>query len=317
MSPSTLERKHDAWLEHHAHDWVGAGLISESQAAAISEFEHVDEPAGPQRLPIVAEVASYLGSVLAIMGGAVVVGQGWNDMSVFGRAGIGVAIALVGFLAGSWVMRVGEAGASRLGSYLWVLGTAGVAMTVGVVVEDIDSNPRGWLPLLIGVPVLAIGLTLWRNLDRPLQFLTGAAGFGLVLSGAAEITDLDVWHGGLVLLAIGCVFAAGAALGRIEPKLIVLPTGAFSAFIGSFMLGDYNEHLGPAAALATATVLVVYSLRGGVIPLLVLGVIGSLIATQALLATTFTGAVASAIVALLGLGIVAVAVIQTRRTASG
>ena len=71
MSPSTLERKHDAWLEHHARDWVGAGLISESQATAISEYEHIDEPTEPQRLPIVAEVASYLGSVLAIMGGAV------------------------------------------------------------------------------------------------------------------------------------------------------------------------------------------------------------------------------------------------------
>ena len=76
-------------------------------------------------------------------------------------------------------------------------------MTVGVVGRRNRFEPRGWLPLLIGVPVLAIGLTLWRNLDRPLQFLTGAVGFALVLGGAGEITDLDVWHGGLVLLAIG------------------------------------------------------------------------------------------------------------------
>lgn len=313
MSPTTLPRKESAWLEHHVHEWVDAGLISERQAADIADFEHVVETTEPQRLPIAAEVASYLGGVLAIMGGAVAVGRRWDDLSVFGRVGIGVGIALVGFLAGTWMMRIGEAGTTRLGSTLWVLGTAGVAMMVGVIVDEVDSNAEGWFPLLMGIPVLLIGAGLWRNLERPLQFLTSAAGFGLVLGGVGDITDLSAWRGGVVLVVVGAIFAGGAALGRFVPRLVVLATGALGMYIGAFMFGDYNEHLGPALALVAATSVVAYSVHERIVPVLVLGVIGSLIATQALLATTFTGVVASLMVAVLGLAIVVAALGWTWR----
>ena len=313
MSPSTLERRNEAWVEHHAHEWVDAGLISESQATAIGEYEHRAPPPTPQRLPIGAEIASYLGSVLAIMGGAVAVGERWSDITMLGRLGIGIAIAVVGFVAGTWLMRIGETGTARLGSYLWVLGTGGVGMAVGVVVHEIDSEAGGWLAVLIGLPVLTIGLTLWRNLDRALQFLTGAAGYAIVLGGLADLLDLRTWHAGLVLIATGVLFAFGAAVRRLEPRLIVLATGVLGAYAGAVMLGDYNEHLGPAMALVTAASLIAFSLRERIVPLLALGVVASLIATQALLATTFTGALASTIVALLGLLVVVAAVMQTRR----
>ncbi len=313
MSPTTLPRNGDAWLERHVHEWVDAGLISEGQAADIADFEHVVETREPQRLPIAAEVASYLGGVLAIMGGAVAVGRRWENLSVFGRLGIAVGIAVVGFLAGAWMMRIGEAGTKRVASALWVLGTGGVAMAVGVFVDEVDPNAGGWLPLLVGIPVLLIGAVLWRNLERPLQFLTGVAGFGFLLGGVGEIADLSAWRGGVVLAAVGAVFATGAAVDRFVPRLVVLATGALGVYIGAFMFGDYNEHLGPALALVTAASVVAYSVHERIVPVLVLGVIGSLIATQALLATTFTGVVASLMVALLGLVIVMVALGWTWR----
>jgi hypothetical protein len=311
-----MQRRGGAWLERHAHEWVEAGLISPDQADAIGEFEHLGEHAAPQRLPLIAEVASYLGSVLALMGGAVAVGQRWDDLTVVGRIGIGVAVALVGFVAGTSVMRVGEAGTTRLGSYLWTLGAGGVAMAAAVLVDEVDPNAGGWLPLIAGAAVLPIGLGLWRNLDRPLQFLTAAAGFGSMFGGLAELTDVAVWKGGTALMIAGAVLVVGAALGRLVPHLVVLAVGSSTAYVGAFMLGDYNEHLGPAMALATAAVVVLGAIREGLVPLLVLGVVGSLIATQALLATTFTGAMSSMIVALIGLAIVVIAVLQTRRAPS-
>jgi hypothetical protein len=143
--------------------------------------------------------------------------------------------------------------------------------------------------------------------------LTAAAGFAFVLGGVGDIADLSVWRGGAVLVAVGTIFAAGAAAHRFMPRLIVLATGAFGVFVGAFMIGDYNEHLGPTLALVTAASLVAYSVHERIVPLLVLGVIGSLIATQGLLATTFTGAVASLVVALLGLTIVVAALGWTWR----
>ncbi len=312
MAPSTLERKDGAWLEGHAHEWVAAGLISPDQAESIRHFEHLDEPVAPQRLTIATEVAAYLGSVLAIMGGAVAVGQSWDDLTVFGRVGIAALIALIGFLAGTWLMRFDEAGAARLGSYLWLLGTAGVAMGVAVVIDELDERPGGWLALGVGLPVLAIGLLLWRNLDRPLQFLTAAVGFGFSLGGIGALTDVKAWWGGIALLCVGLVVSAGAAVHRLQPRLIVVATGSFGAFIGGFMLSDYNRHLGPTVALLIAAAVVVFALNDRLVPLLVLGVIGALVATQALLATTFTGAISSMIVALIGLAIVVTAMMHTR-----
>lgn len=314
MSPSTLDQEHTTWLERHARSWVEAGLISEDQAVAIAEFEGV-RPREPQRLSTAAEVAAYLGSVLAIMGGAVAISGRWEDISLFGRVGIGIAIAVVGFLAGTWLMEVGEAGTSRLGSFLWAVGTGGVAITVGVFVDEVDSSAGGWMPLLIGLPVMAIGLGQWRNLDRPLQFLTAAIGFAMTLSGLAEIADVNIGDLGVVFLTTGVVCAVGSATGHLEPRWFVLATGSSGAYLGSFMLSDYNEHLGPAAAAIVATSLVVFALRERRIPLLVLGVAGALLATQALLATTFSGAAASMVVTMLGLAIVVGAVMKTRRAA--
>ena len=85
MAPSTLERRSLAWLDDHTRDWVAEGLISDDQAGAIRHFEHLDEPQAPQRLTVVAEVASYLGSVIAF-GLGVTVGDtdldGWQDIFV-------------------------------------------------------------------------------------------------------------------------------------------------------------------------------------------------------------------------------------------
>ena len=68
---------HD-WLDEHAEQWVEHGLITSDQVDAIRDFEQHEAP--EPRLSIVAELAVYLGSVLALMSGAMMVGPNWEAL---------------------------------------------------------------------------------------------------------------------------------------------------------------------------------------------------------------------------------------------
>lgn len=155
-----IEGQQAAWLRRHVIEWAGSGLISGSQAEAILHYEHVDEPMAPQRLTIVAEVAPYLGSVIAFTGGATIIGPNWDQLGLVGQAVIALAIAAIGFTAGTWLAGQGEAGTDRLGSFLWVVGTGGVALAVVGVVNEADPQHGGWFPATVGIAILSIGAML-------------------------------------------------------------------------------------------------------------------------------------------------------------
>ena len=307
----TFER-HDT-IDRRADEWVAAGIVSPGQAEEIKRFEHDDEPESSGRLTVAAELAAYFGSVLALMGGAVLVGRRWDDIGLGARSAIAAGIALVGFLAGRWLVQQHESGTDRLGAFMWVVGAGGWAMLVGLVVDEYGPERSEWVAIAVGVALASVGVALWRNLDRPLQLLTAAAGVLVAFLATAELVDLRVWLGGIVFIVLGSVVAIAAAAGRLRPRLIGIAVGAAGAYGGAIALGDFNRHLGPVAALAVGLVVVAGALVGREMLLLVLGVFGTLIATQALLATTLSGAAASAVVALLGLVVVIVAVGRTAR----
>ena len=66
---------HHDRVDEHGHAWVDAGLITDDQLAAIRHFEHLDDAStdtdarGGRRFSVAAEIAVYLGSVLAVTGG--------------------------------------------------------------------------------------------------------------------------------------------------------------------------------------------------------------------------------------------------------
>jgi len=298
-------------------NWVEAGLISSDQAGAIRHFEDGNPLQGSSQIPLAVEAAAYIGCVLALMGGFAVVGPHWETLALAARLAIGGAVAAVGFGAGRWLVGKGDAATSRLGSFLWVVGAGGVAMAATVIMSEIDLRSEAWIPLVVGLVVLTTGLLLWRNLDRPLQLLTAAFGVGLVVVSAGQLMSAPGWAVGTVFVVLGGGFSALAGAKWISPPLTSLAVGWFSAYGGSFMLMDSNDHFGAIMALAVATMALVFALKERLMPLLVLGVVGSLIAMEVLLLTTFTGPVASLIVALLGLAIVVVAIARTQRLSDG
>lgn len=302
------------WLHKHVGSWREAGIITREQAERIEDFELRGEAPAQRRLSLVTEVAAYVGSVLAVMGGAAVVGSSWESFSLAARLGVGLAVMVVGFWTGTWLVRFEEPGMERLGRFLWAIGIGGVALSAFAVMSEIDPDEEAWIAVGVGVAVFAVSAALWRNQDRPLQLLTGAIGLGVTLGALSGLVDSPLWVGSLVLLVLGSALAVGAALHHIRPRTIAVAVGAIAAYVGAFMLSDTNERLGSATALVVAIVVVAFALRDQMMPILVLGVLGSLIATQALLATTITGAASALVVTTLGLIIVVAAITRGVRS---
>jgi len=309
---SRTEQPDSDWLDEHAEHWVEAGLVSSDQLEAIRAFEHHEAPPAPQ-LSIVAELAVYLGSVLALMSGAMMVGQSWDALRTGGQLAIGIAIAALGFIAGTRLIHLDDPGTRRLASFMWLIGTGGVALTVGILVDTAALADPGWNVLIIGLPILAIGATLWRNLDRPLQVLTTAVGAGLTLGGIGALLATPPWIGGILVWLTAIVVGALAITQRLRPELYVLAVAAIGAMIGAVMLTDVSELTGAIAATITAAGVVGVGLARHLVPILVIGVIAFLQSLQGLLMMTLNGALGSAVVAVAGLAVVVVVITRSTR----
>jgi len=300
------------WLDEHAERWVEEGLVTSDEVEAIRAFEHRETPA-PAGLSIVAELAVYLGSVLALMSGAMMVGQTWETLRTGGQVAIGVAIAALGFIAGTRLIGLGDPGTRRLASFMWLIGTGGVALTTGVLVDTAGFDEPGWNVLIVGLPVVAIGAALWRNLDRPLQVLTTAVGAGLTLGGIGALLSTPPWIGGILVWLTAVVVGALAITQRLRPELYVLAVAAIAAMIGALMLVEVSELAASIAATITAAGIVAVGLARHLVPILVVGVIAFLQSLQGLLITTLNGALAAAVVAIAGLVVVTVVVVRSTR----
>jgi len=301
---------HD-WLDEHAEQWVQQGLITNDQVDAIRVFEQ-HEPARP-RLSIVAELAVYLGSVLALMSGAMMVGPNWEALRTVGQMGIGFAVAALGFVAGARLIRLDDPGTRRLASFMWLIGTGGVALSLGAVVDAAAFDEPGWNLLIIGLPVCALGAALWRNRDRPLQILTTAVGAGLALGGVGSLLDTPPWIAGIVVWTVAVTIGALAVAQVLRPEMYVLAVASVAAMIGATMLVDISELTASIVATITAGGIVAVGLTRRFVPILVIGVLAFLQALQGLLMTTLSGPLAASVVAITGLVVVIIVIARSTR----
>lgn len=130
--------------------WVEGGIISVDQGERILDAERahgavegrVVESGPPfnRTMTAVIELVSCLAIVLVVASGALFVSRLWHGLGIGGRLGVGATIATLGFAGGWFVHRIKEVGAARLGPFLWLCGTGGVAMFTAVLVDG--SLPR-------------------------------------------------------------------------------------------------------------------------------------------------------------------------------
>lgn len=299
------------WLDEHSEQWVEQGLVTNEQLDAIREFERQrsDEP----RLSTVAELAVYLGSVLALMSGAMMVGPNWEGLRTAGQTTIGLTVAALGFVAGARLIRLDDPGTRRLASFMWLIGTGGVALTLRAMVGAANFADPAWYLVIIGVPVCVLGAVLWRNRDRPVQVLTTAVGAGLTLGGVGALLATPPWVGGIVVWAIAVTIGLLAITQVLRPELYVLAVASVTAMIGAVMLSDVSELTASIAATITAAGIVAVGLARHIVPILVIGVIAFLQALQGLLMTAVSGALAATVVAGAGLVVVVVVIVRSTR----
>lgn len=305
-------------LERDSAAWVAAGIITADQRDRIVRFgadARAADPVGSaeRRLSLAAEVVVYVGSVLALSGGAITVASAWDDLAVGWRMVVALVVTVVGLGVGHWLFAIGEAGTERVAGYVSSLGVGGAGFLAGLIADEAGGRDSPWVACAVGVGILVASVGVWRNLDRPLQVASGALGYGMAVAGAFEAIDGEWVLAGWTLMASGAVLFGGAHRAVLRPRWIVLVAGGALAYVGAYLLWDVSERLAPAAAALVAVAVVAYGVRFDQLPLVVLGILGATLATTLLLAELFEGTASSAVVALVGLVVVVVVVARSLR----
>ena len=258
--------------------WVDAGIVSSGQGEEILALE-MSEPSGashdegrPALAPVV-ELVSYVGVTVVVLSSVLFLGHYWSGLSVAGHLSVALMVTVAGLLGGYVVAQIGDAGARRLSGFLRLLGTAGAAMATAAAV---GSHTRHGLPLLlVGVVVLALSAALWRNLDRPLQFLSTLLGLALTLGGLGTVARLHatstevalvVW---LLSLAVGLM-----SLQMLRPAPTALVVGEIGSFVGAFALSFPNHLSGVLVGLLSTLCAVAVGFALERPPIIVIGALG-------------------------------------------
>jgi hypothetical protein len=279
--------------------WVGAGLLTPEQRAAILAFEAppapstaaaAPPPARPRRIPALAEALGYLGGMLAVSGLALIVIDAWPDLATAGRLAVS-GLAAVGLLiAGRLAPEHADPALTRLRWFLWFAGTAASALFVGVAMDALD---RADVTVALGAAATTavVGGALWRGQDRPLQLLSFLGGTA-VAAGTLALEVASAGVAGLAVWAVGAAFVGVCLLRRSTAPLLFGGLGGVAALVGASMAASEWEGRGLLFLVATGLALLGLSqasaLRLDRAEHLVFGILGGVTLLQGLPATIGT-----------------------------
>jgi len=242
----------DQWRDKARH-WVDAGVVSsaggnrvvalESSESTASPHELRSQPDKPTLSPIV-ELMAYVGVVVVGLGSVLFVAPHWSGLGLAGHVSVALMFTVASLAGGLVVAQFGDAGARRLSGFLRLLGTAGAAMTTAAAVGPADVGHRGLALLCVGAVVLTLSAALWRNLDRPLQFLTTLLGVAITLGAVGILAHLHATSTEVALLVWFFAMAVGLmSLQMLRPASTALVTGELVSFVGAIAL-SFPNHLG-------------------------------------------------------------------------
>jgi hypothetical protein len=305
--------------------WVGLGIITAEQAAAIRADQAATasaratagttQPSG-QGLPgtsLVAEALGYLGGVIILVGLGLAAGWFWPDLSA------GVRLALTGVVAAALLfaglvvpVEAGRAAALRLRSVLWLLSVTALAGFLALFADDV----LGWTDerqaaFASAGSALLSALLWWRHHHLLLHLallvsLVVAAGTSTsLLTAPGTAPSACVWAVGVAWYLLGWG-------GVLRPRREVELAGAAAAVFGTALVAV--EPWGSPLALSTLTVLAVLAVRLRDLPLLVVTALATLVDLPAIVNRYFHGLLSAAAVLLVVGGLlVATALVAVRR----
>jgi hypothetical protein len=306
--------------------WAQQGLVTPAQVEQIMRAEQTGaaptggaeagSPRSGNRL--VVEALAYLGGVLALVAGLLLVQTWWPDLSTGFRLAVPLSAAVALLLAGQVVPGEAEERA-RLRSTLWLLGTGAWAAAAAVFGDQVlDAEPRDTV-LLVGLAGLAVALPLY------LRARTAAQQLGLFVMLALTAAAIGLRAGWdeptLAGLGVWLVALSWLVLGEhrvVHPGWAVRYTAAIALVAGALMMQGALG--GQVLALVTIALLLAWGVRTDSLGLLAVACVGALQLIPSAVFYFFPDGGRTVVpLALLATGslLVATAVTVTRRRARG
>lgn len=235
--------------------WVAAGLLDETQALAITNFESDRRAARtPPRLSPAIEALAYVGGVLLTVGTGMLVGRFWDDMGTAAHLAIVGAAAVVAGVVGGLVGE-DDPVTWRLRGFLWTLSAGGAGAFAGLFVFEVLDRIGEPVAFATAATIAVVSAAMWRRRDRPLQHV--ATFIALVVSTGVLIAWIDdvnpaAWIG-LAFWILGAAWATASWRLIVPPAAIGFPLGVALTLVGAGVIGGRYDWLGPLVGLATAT----------------------------------------------------------------
>jgi hypothetical protein len=308
-------------LDRRVARWVEAGVIGREQADAILALEGEARQSGGRRRAVVAEVLGYLGGVLAVVAGFVLGAESWGQLGQWGRAAVLAAVTGVLLAAGWWLRGGGGRVLPRLASVLWLFAVAGVAGLLAVLQEgrsdDALADPS--LQVAAGALALAGGLYLLerRALQQVALFVAVVA---TMVAGGQRLGWSWETVEGYGFLVLGAAWLDLGRRGLVGPRRTSEVLGSLALLAGPELLdveavgpGDWGLWLG--LALSVALIVAGSALARNV--LLGIGAAGMVLFLGQVAGEYWSDLGAPLAILLVGLGLVAAAVLVARLRPAG
>jgi hypothetical protein len=285
-----VRRRTRSWAEPAAQwqakvqHWVDAGIVSSNQGdeilaletsgAAVNSEECRREPSQSSISPVV-EVVSYVAIVVVVCSSVLFLGHYWSGIGVAGRVSVSLLVIVASLLGGFVVAQIGDAGASRLSALLELIGTAGAALATAAAVGPVGEHHHGLTLLGVGVVVLALSVSLWRNRNRSLQFLTSLLGLVLTVSALGTVAHLHATSTEVAMFEWLLAVAIGLmSLQMLRPARTALVVAVLGSFVGAFALSFPNHLAGTLLGLISTTFAVALGFALVRPAIIVLGAVG-------------------------------------------
>jgi hypothetical protein len=277
--------------------------------------------AGGRRRAVVAEVLGYLGGVLAVVAGFVLGAESWDQLGRWGRAGV-LAAVTGALLAAGWWLRGSEGRVlPRLASVLWLGAVAGLAGLLAVLLEGRSDDALADPPLGVAAGALVLAVVLYALERRVLQqvalFLTVVA---TMVAGGHRLGWSWETVEGYGFLVLGAAWLELGRRGLVGPRRTSEVLGSLALLTGPAVLdveavgpGDWGLWLG--LGLSVALIVAGSALARNV--LLGIGAAGMVLFLGMVAGEYWSDLGAPLAILLVGLGLVAAAVLVARLRPSG
>ena len=266
----------DQWRTSVAR-WVDSGIVTRAHGDEILSLQRGDvanDRTDPDALSASHEILSYCFLLVLGISSTLFLGHYWMSMGRGGHVSVALLVSADTLIVGATIVELTGPSARRLGGLLWLIGTIGVATSVSDIVTT-GAQEIGPRLIFVGLATLVTSVLLWRNQNRPLQFLSAVVGLLLTLCGLATVSRMHITTTQLALFLWLCGFTLGLLSWRlIRPAGTALVVSMLGCSVAALSL-SFPHHL---AGLALGLMASIAGVALGVVLerpfVLVLGVLG-------------------------------------------